>query len=69
MANESIRQRGKELEQNGVKPIDALQVACAEASDRDYFLTCDKRLINRCKTLNLPVINPANFVLEIDDES
>ncbi len=66
IANESIRQRAKELEQNGVKPIDALHVACAEAQNSDYFLTCDRRLINRCKSIIMPVINPADFILEID---
>lgn len=69
VANESIRQRAKELEQNGVKAIDALHVACAEATRSDYFLTCDKRLINRCKNLSLRVMSPTDFILEIGDES
>lgn len=67
IANELIRQRAKELEQNGVKPIDALHVACAEATNSDYFLTCDRRLINRCKGITLPVINPADFIVEMDE--
>ena len=45
--NESIRQRAVQLEHNGLKAIDALHVACAEAARSDYLLTCDKRLINR----------------------
>ncbi|MFM7450173.1 MAG: type II toxin-antitoxin system VapC family toxin [Leptolyngbyaceae cyanobacterium] len=69
IANESIRQRARELEQNGIKAIDALHVACAETAGCDYFLTCDKRLINRCKSLSLRVMNPSDFILEIDDES
>src|SRR6476646_9040580 len=44
--DEAIRQRAEELEQNGLKAIDALHVACAEAVDSEYFITCDKRLIN-----------------------
>lgn len=67
VANELIRQRALELEQKGVKAIDALHVACAEAAQCDYLLTCDKRLINRCKLLSLPVMNPADFILEIGD--
>ena len=66
---ETIRSRAKEIEMFGVKPIDALHVACAEASQSDYFLTCDKRLINRCKHLNLKVINPIEFIMEIDHAS
>jgi predicted nucleic acid-binding protein len=56
--NEVLRQRAEELEHNGLKAIDALHVACAEAVDSDYFITCDKRLINRCSGLMMQVINP-----------
>lgn len=69
VANESIRQRALELEGNGVKAMDALHVACAEATNSDYLLTCDKRLIARCRGLNLKVMNPADFILEIENES
>jgi predicted nucleic acid-binding protein len=66
---ETIRSRAKEIEMFGVKTIDALHVACTEASQSDYFLTCDKRLINHCKNLNLKVINPIEFIMEIDQAS
>jgi predicted nucleic acid-binding protein len=64
---EAIRQRGRQLEHNGLKAIDALHVACAEAASSDYFITCDKRLINRCSTLAMKVMNPVDFVLEISN--
>ena len=63
--DEAIRQRAEELEQNGLKAIDALHVSCAEAVNSDYFITCDKRLINRCSGLTMKVMNPADFVLEM----
>jgi predicted nucleic acid-binding protein len=66
--NEDIRQRAQELEQSGVKTLDALHVASAEAGGCEYLLTTDKRLINRCQALTLKVMNPADFVLEISDE-
>jgi predicted nucleic acid-binding protein len=66
--NEVLRQRAEELEHNGLKAIDALHVACAEAVDSDYFITCDKRLINRCSGLMMQVINPVDFVLEISSD-
>jgi len=66
--DEAIRQRAEELEQNGLKAIDALHVACAEAVDSEYFITCDKRLINRCSKLMMKVVNPADFVLEIGSD-
>ncbi|MEH1882626.1 hypothetical protein [Nostoc sp.] len=60
-----MKKRAEQLEQQGVKPIDVLHVACAEASQSNYFITCDRRLINRCQDLSLFVINPTNFILEI----
>ncbi len=62
--DEAIKHRGEQLERQGVKAIDALHIACAEASNSDYFLTCDKRLINRCQTLILKTLNPVDFILE-----
>ncbi len=64
LVDEAIKQRGLQLEQQGIKAVDALHVACAEASNSDYFLTCDKRLINRCTSLTLKTLNPVDFILE-----
>jgi predicted nucleic acid-binding protein len=64
----AIRQRAEDLEQNGLKAIDALHVACAEVAKSDYFITCDKRLINRCSGLKMKVINPVDFVLEMSSD-
>lgn len=66
--DEAIRKRAEELEKDGLKAIDALHVACAEAVDSDYFITCDKRLINRCSKLTIKVMNPADFVLEMSSD-
>jgi predicted nucleic acid-binding protein len=66
--DEAIRQRAEELEQNGLKAIDALHVACAEAVNSNYFITCDKRLINRYSGLTVKVMNPADFVLEMNSD-
>ncbi len=66
--NESIRQRAKQLESEGIKPIDALHVASFEASECDFFITCDRRLLNRCRTLNIPAINPIDFIQELENE-
>ena len=67
--NDIIKQRAKQLEQQGVKAIDALHVACAEAVNSDYFITCDKRLINRCQELAIKVLNPVDFILEMEDDN
>jgi len=67
--DETIRQRAEQLEQQGIKAIDALHVACAEAVNSDYFITCDKRLINRCQGFALKTLNPVDFILEIEDDN
>jgi len=65
--NETIRQRANHLKQQGLKAMDALHVACAEAAQADYFVTGDDRLINRYQPLQkaddaLTVCNPTEFV-------
>ncbi|NER30713.1 MAG: type II toxin-antitoxin system VapC family toxin [Symploca sp. SIO1C4] len=65
--NETIKHRAQLLEQQGIKPVDALHVACAEAANCDYFLTCDRRLLNRCRDLALKTLNPVDFILEMED--
>ena len=67
--DESIRSRAKELEKLGVKPVDALHVACAEVAKCDCLITCDRRLIKRCQGLALQVLNPVDFMVEEPDES
>ncbi|MGF1990431.1 MAG: PIN domain-containing protein [Nostoc sp. ZfuVER08] len=69
LIDENIRNRAEQLEKEGIKSIDALHVACAEASQSDYFITCDRRLINRCHNLSLTVINPNNFIFEVENEN
>ena len=54
--------RAGELEEAGVRPLDALHVACAEAAECDLFLTCDDRLINRYEG-ELNVMNPVDFIV------
>jgi hypothetical protein len=49
--------------------MDALHVASVEAAQCEYLLTCDKRLINRCKDLSLRVINPVDYILESGNEN
>ncbi|MBC8163035.1 MAG: PIN domain-containing protein [Roseiflexaceae bacterium] len=39
----TIEQRATEFEQVGIKAIDALHLALAEAAQVDYFCTCDDR--------------------------
>lgn len=60
--DEDLRVRAQELEKEGVGAIDALHVACAEATGSEYFLTCDDRVMRRYKG-GMRVLNPVNVVL------
>ncbi|MEM7796940.1 MAG: PIN domain-containing protein [Cyanobacteria bacterium P01_C01_bin.118] len=62
--NAGITERATEMENQGLKAIDALHVACSEAAQCEYFLTCDDRLIRRYSGL-LKVVNPVTFVLDL----
>jgi predicted nucleic acid-binding protein len=66
--DEDIRQRGEALEQQGLRAIDALHVACAEAAGSEYFMTCDDRLIRHYQNDKLEIMNPADFVVRIGGE-
>lgn len=58
-----------ELTAIGLKPLDALHVACAISLQCEYFLTVDKGLLK--KTTEYPEIkitNPINFIIKWEAE-
>lgn len=66
--SQPIVARAKELEQEGIKPLDALHVACAEHGNVRYFCTCDDRLIKRLKvipSLTISIVTPLEFIQEV----
>lgn len=69
IVDESIRQRAENLENHGLKALDALHVACAESTGADFFLTCDKRLLNKQKNIKVKSMNPLDFVQKIIGET
>jgi hypothetical protein len=66
--NDQIQSRAATLAQAGVKPLDALHLASAEADRADYFLTCDDRLPWRYAG-PLPILNPVGFVLKLSEQT
>lgn len=66
--DEDIKGRAQELEQQGLKAVDALHVACAEAAGSEYFLTCDDRLVRRYQGEKVRVLNPVDFVVRMGGE-
>jgi len=63
LVNGAIRLRAQEIERQGLKPIDALHLACAEAAQADYFITCDDKVIQRYGGERTKAINPVDFVM------
>jgi predicted nucleic acid-binding protein len=64
----TIRERAEILEKHGLKAIDSLHIACAEAIGVEYFLTCDDRLLKNQKHLSVPAMNPLDFVQKVMGE-
>ena len=60
--DDGIRQRAKYFESVGVKPVDALHIACAESAGCDWFFTTDNGLIKKAKAYTpMRVANPVEF--------
>ena len=65
--NEKVR--AATLATFGIRPLDALHLALAEAGKADYFCTCDDKLLRnakRVKDLMVKVINTVDLVQEIE---
>lgn len=62
-ANESIEEVAQSLALIGVKPMDALHVACAIEAKAEYLLTTDKALLRKMTADNrIQVIDPVDFI-------
>ena len=63
-----IETRARVLEALGLKPLDALHVASAEAVGAVYFCTCDDRLLRRARSGVLPpmkAVSPLELLTEL----
>ena len=64
-----IEQRARYFASLGIKPLDALHLACAEVSMADYFCTCDDRLFKKARLvadLDIIVVAPLKLAEELD---
>ena len=59
--NEDIEDLAIEIEKTGVKPFDALHIACAIMANCDYLITVDKRML-KYKNGKIVILNPMQFV-------
>lgn len=56
---------GQDITVYGIKPKDALHIACAKLSRCDYFITTDYKLTNKIFP-DIKIINPIDFVRETE---
>lgn len=55
----------EEIVSTGIKALDALHIACAQALECEYFLTVDKNVLKKARVIaNIRVVNPIDFVIE-----
>jgi predicted nucleic acid-binding protein len=59
---------GKQIEQNEIRPNDALHIACAIESQCEYFITTDDGLTNK-RINEIKIINPIDFIRMEGDEN
>ena len=68
VTDETIEKRAQEIEKFGIKPIDALHLASAEAGQAEYFCTCDDKLLRKAKAqsdLKVRAVSPIELYEEI----
>jgi len=64
-----IRQRAYEFESIGIKPLDGLHIASAEAAKADYFCTCDDGILAKAKSAPLStvkILSPVELITELN---
>ena len=56
---------GREFEAQGIKPTDALHLACAKFAGCDWFFTVDRGILKKVRNVgSMRVANPVEFILE-----
>jgi predicted nucleic acid-binding protein len=64
---DDVAKKAKELMTLGLRQKDASHIACAIQSKADYFLTTDKKILNKA-IFDIVLINPVEFVRRYFDE-
>jgi len=65
-SSDEIVSAGREIMRHGIKPKDALHIACAIKCGCDYFITTDKALLSK-NIANIQIANPIDFLIETED--
>ena len=67
--NDIIEQRARLFVETGIKPLDALHLALAEAANVDYLCTCDDRFLKKAQQrsdLAIKVVSPVTLIEELN---
>ena len=67
-ADKEVRKLAAEIMESGVKLMDACHIACAILADCDVFFSTDRRLL-KYRTDAVRIMNPATFIIELEDET
>ncbi len=62
VASEDVILYAENLQKIGLKPKDAIHIACAKISKCEYFLTTDKGILKKKDMCEINIINPIDFV-------
>ena len=65
--NNNVFQKAKQYTENGLKPKDASHIACAVCGKGDYFITVDKKILNK-PIEDIAVINPVDFLRRLQND-
>lgn len=66
--DEKVEERVRFLHSQGLKPLDALHLASAEAAQADFLCTCDDRFLKRARALGIPptqAVSPLELIAEV----
>jgi predicted nucleic acid-binding protein len=68
VVSDNVKTKAVLLERAGIDPIDALHLACAEAGEAEYFVTCDDNIMKKTRKdqamVQMAVCGPLEFVLK-----
>ncbi|GBU21146.1 hypothetical protein R80B4_01035 [Fibrobacteres bacterium R8-0-B4] len=59
--SEHVIAMAKDIMKKGIKPKDAIHLACAIEAKCDYFITTDCKILNKSVS-NINIINPIDFI-------
>ncbi len=66
--SDEIEQRARAYNAAGLKPLDALHLACAVQAGADFFCTCDDQLLRRARSAHAgppKVVTPVELIGEL----